>query len=111
MNIKIVLIVIGIFVLVNIIACAIVLIKTQAGIESILNDEEKSRDDMEGKINDLEKQREEIKFDIDSMLMVITYKEDILHSKLNNIEKKQVIKTTSISDSSYNSILHNLLSR
>lgn len=101
----------GVFLLVNIIACAVVLIRTQAGIESILDDEEKSRGEMKEKVKDLEKQREEIKFDIDSMLMVITYKEDILHNKLNNIERKQVIKTTSISDSSYNSILRNLLSR
>lgn len=101
----------GVFLLVNIIACAVVLIRTQAGIESILDDEEKSRGEMKEKVKDLEKQREEIKFDIDSMLMVITYKEDILHNKLNSIERKQVIKTTSISDSSYNSILRNLLSR
>lgn len=111
MNIKIIAIVFGVFLLVNIIACAVVLIRTQAGIESILDDEEKSRGEMKEKVKDLEKQREEIKFDIDSMLMVITYKEDILHNKLNNIERKQVIKTTSISDSSYNSILRNLLSR
>jgi len=110
-NIKIIAIVFGVFLLVNIIACAVVLIRTQAGIESILDDEEKSRGEMKEKVKDLEKQREEIKFDIDSMLMVITYKEDILHNKLNNIERKQVIKTTSISDSSYNSILRNLLSR
>ncbi len=101
----------GVFLLVNIIACAVVLIRTQSGIESILDEEEKSRGEMKEKVKDLEKQREEIKFDIDSMLMVITYKEDILHNKLNNIERKQVIKTTSISDSSYNSILRNLLSR
>lgn len=111
MNIKIIAIVFGVFLLVNIIACAVVLIRTQAGIESILDDEEKSRGEMKEKVKDLEKQREEIKFDIDSMLMVITYKEDILHNKLNSIERKQVIKTTSISDSSYNSILRNLLSR